>query len=112
MSGRARVPRTADRLGFTIGSTAHPLVHSRAAGAALRASAEEFLTVVAHSRVFFLTRAPASVPVARRRVRARIVSWGVRLDEDSRLALDTVSTELVTNAVQHSDRPMLTVAST
>ncbi|MER6399325.1 ATP-binding protein [Kitasatospora sp. NPDC001603] len=110
MSGRARAPEAADRLGFTIGGTAHPLVHSRVAGAALQASAEGFLTVVVHSHVFFLTRDPVSVPVARRRVRARIVSWGVRLDEDSRLALDTVTSELVTNAVRHTQRPMLTVA--
>ncbi|MER7703918.1 ATP-binding protein [Kitasatospora sp. NPDC097605] len=63
-----------------------------------------------HSHVFFLARDPVSVPIARRRVRARVVDWGVRLDEDSRLALDTVTSELVANAVQHSCRPMLTVA--
>ncbi|WP_411292871.1 ATP-binding protein [Streptomyces sp. CBMA123] len=43
-------------------------------------------------------------------MRTRITNWGVLLDEDTRLALDTVISELVTNAVQHSDRPMLTVA--
>ncbi|MFJ2579818.1 ATP-binding protein [Kitasatospora aureofaciens] len=80
------------------------------AGAALQASAEGFLTMVVHSHVFFLTRDPVSVPIARRAVRTRIVNWGVLLDKDSRLALDTVTSELVTNAVQHSDRPMLTVA--
>ncbi|WBP91782.1 ATP-binding protein [Kitasatospora cathayae] len=63
-----------------------------------------------HSHVFFLTRDPLSVPVARRRVRTRIASWGVLLDEDARLALDTVTSERVTNAVQHSDRSMFTVA--
>ncbi|MFG2916307.1 ATP-binding protein [Kitasatospora sp. NPDC048298] len=66
--------------------------------------------MVVHSHVFFLTREPFSVPVARRRVRARIVGWGVLLDEDARLALDTVTSELVANAVQHSDQPILTVA--
>ncbi|MFD9595601.1 ATP-binding protein [Kitasatospora sp. NPDC059973] len=66
--------------------------------------------MVVHSHVFFLTRDPRSVPVARHRVRTHIVSWGVLLDEDARLALDTVTSELVTNAVQHSDRPMVTVA--
>ncbi|MFE4971275.1 ATP-binding protein [Kitasatospora sp. NPDC056651] len=66
--------------------------------------------MVVHSHVFFLTRDPVSVPVARRRVRTRVVGWGVLLDEDTRLALDTVTSELVTNAVRHSDRPMLTVA--
>ncbi|MFD8085217.1 ATP-binding protein [Kitasatospora sp. NPDC059722] len=80
------------------------------AGAALQASAEGFLTVVVHSHVFFLTRDPVSVPAARRRVRTRIVGWGVLLDEDSRLALDTVTSELVTNAVRHTQKPMLTVA--
>ncbi|MFD7827967.1 ATP-binding protein [Kitasatospora sp. NPDC059803] len=66
--------------------------------------------MVVHSHVFFLTRDPVSVPVARRKVRSRVASWGVLLDEDTRLALDTVTSELVTNAVRHSDRPMLTVA--
>ncbi|WP_371515748.1 ATP-binding protein [Kitasatospora sp. NBC_01300] len=66
--------------------------------------------MVVHSHVFFLTRDPVSVPVARRKVRSRVASWGVLLDEDSRLALNTVTSELVTNAVRHSDRPMLTVA--
>ncbi|MFJ3216722.1 ATP-binding protein [Kitasatospora sp. NPDC086801] len=80
------------------------------AGAALQASAEGFLTVVVHSHVFFLTRDPVSVPIARRRVRTRIVSWGVLLDEDTRLALDTVTSELVANAVRHTQAPMLTVA--
>ncbi|MFD7584553.1 ATP-binding protein [Kitasatospora sp. NPDC059811] len=43
-------------------------------------------------------------------MRSRVASWGVLLDEDTRFALDTVTSELVTNAVRHSDRPMLTVA--
>ncbi|MET8630607.1 ATP-binding protein [Kitasatospora sp. NPDC004669] len=80
------------------------------AGAALQASAEGFLTVVVHSHVFFLTRDPVSVPIARRRVRTCVVGWGPLLDADTRLALDTVTTELVTNAVRHTQRPMLTVA--
>ncbi|GAA2802937.1 hypothetical protein GCM10010505_31980 [Kitasatospora aburaviensis] len=50
------------------------------------------------------------MPIARRQVGARIVSWGVLLDGDSRLALETVTSELVTNAVRHSDQSMLTVA--
>ncbi|MFI8459150.1 ATP-binding protein [Kitasatospora sp. NPDC085464] len=43
-------------------------------------------------------------------MRTRIVSWGVLLDKDARLALDTVTSELVTNAVRHTHKPTLTVA--
>ncbi|MGA5816658.1 ATP-binding protein [Kitasatospora sp. NPDC094028] len=66
--------------------------------------------MVVHSHVFLLTGSPVSVPVARRQVRALIVDWGVLLDDGSRLALDMVTSELVTNAVRHSDQPVLTVA--
>ncbi|MEU3566993.1 ATP-binding protein [Kitasatospora sp. NPDC036755] len=62
------------------------------------------------SSSFFLVRDPAATPAARRRVRALVVGWGVQLDEDTRLALDTVTSELVTNAVRHTQAPMLTVA--
>ncbi|MFJ9952855.1 phytanoyl-CoA dioxygenase family protein [Kitasatospora sp. NPDC091207] len=78
------------------------------AGAA-PSNAEGFLTVAVHTAAFIFTRDPVSVPRARRRVRTRVVSWGIRLDQDSQLALDTITAELVTNAVRHSQHPLLTV---
>ncbi|MGE7434183.1 ATP-binding protein [Kitasatospora sp. NPDC001175] len=62
-----------------------------------------------HSRAFFLVRDPANAAKGRRRIRALIVGWGIRLDEETRNSLDVVSSELITNAIRHSDGPMLTV---
>ena len=61
------------------------------------------------SRMFFLVRAPFSVPVSRRRIRALIDEWALRLDEDSDIALATVVSELVANAVLHGDGVVITV---
>ncbi|WP_331744433.1 ATP-binding protein [Kitasatospora sp. NBC_01300] len=58
---------------------------------------------------FFLVRDPVSVPMSRQRLGRLIKQWGVRTDNDSRLALDTVISELVTNAVRHTSGAMLTV---
>ncbi|MGV9270551.1 ATP-binding protein [Kitasatospora sp. NPDC003701] len=61
------------------------------------------------SSSFFLVHDPASVPVSRQRLDRLIRQWEVRTDNDSRLALDTVISELVTNAVRHTTGTMLTV---
>ncbi|MGC0312864.1 ATP-binding protein [Kitasatospora acidiphila] len=61
------------------------------------------------SSSFFLVRDPVSVPISRQRLGRLIKQWGVRTDNDSRLALDTVISELVTNAVRHTTGAMLTV---
>ncbi|MFF7635622.1 ATP-binding protein [Kitasatospora sp. NPDC008050] len=66
--------------------------------------------MVVHSYAFFLIRDPASVPKARRRIRATVADWGIRLDDATGDALDLVTSELVTNAVRHTTGPMLTVA--
>ncbi|MFB8199548.1 ATP-binding protein [Kitasatospora purpeofusca] len=61
------------------------------------------------SSSFFLVRDPASVPVSRQRLGGLIKQWGVRTDNDSSLAMNTVISELVTNAVRHTTGAMLTV---
>lgn len=63
----------------------------------------------AHTTSFSMIRDPASVPAARRRVNELTTDWGLRLDEESTLALTTVVSEMVTNALQHSDGPEFTV---
>ncbi|GAA2259046.1 hypothetical protein GCM10010430_48860 [Kitasatospora cystarginea] len=62
-----------------------------------------------HSRSFFLVRDPANAAPGRRRIRTLIVGWGIRLDDDTRTSLDVVSSELITNAIRHSDSVTLTV---
>lgn len=56
----------------------------------------------AHSSNFSMVSDPSSVPAARRRIEELTTEWGLRLDEDSTLALVTVVSEMVTNALQHS----------
>ena len=65
---------------------------------------------MAVSSSFHLVRDPSRVRSARRRVRTLVAGWGIRLDEDTRTALDVITSELVTNAVRHSKGTMLTVA--
>ncbi|MGF1426522.1 ATP-binding protein [Kitasatospora sp. LaBMicrA B282] len=60
------------------------------------------------SSSFFLIRDPVSVPASRERLGRLIRKWEVRTD-DSRLALDTVISELVTNAVRHTTGAMITI---
>ncbi|MEU0687076.1 ATP-binding protein [Streptomyces uncialis] len=60
-------------------------------------------------RSFFLVRDPSSVPLSRRRLRDLITQWGLHLDEDSEIALLTVTSELVANGVLHGTEAMLTV---
>ncbi|WP_344551088.1 ATP-binding protein [Kitasatospora saccharophila] len=55
-------------------------------------------------------RDPSQVRPARRRVRTLAVGWGIRLEEDTRTALDVITSELVTHAVRHSKGAMLTAA--
>ncbi|MEV0535493.1 ATP-binding protein [Kitasatospora sp. NPDC050463] len=61
------------------------------------------------SSSFLLIRDPVSVPVSRQRLGRLLKQWGVRTDADSRMALETVISELVTNAVRHTTGAMLTV---
>ncbi|WP_327217906.1 ATP-binding protein [Streptomyces cyaneofuscatus] len=61
------------------------------------------------SQSFFLVRAPTSVPISRRRLRELISTWRVRQDDDSAMAMATVVSELVTNAVSHGAGDLLKV---
>ncbi|MFF7634669.1 ATP-binding protein [Kitasatospora sp. NPDC008050] len=65
--------------------------------------------MVVHSSAFLVLRDPASVPRARSQVRTQVAGWGVRLDDEAQFALDTVTSELVTNAVRHTAEAMLTI---
>ncbi|WP_327290130.1 ATP-binding protein [Streptomyces sp. NBC_01198] len=56
----------------------------------------------AYNTRFSMNSDPASVPAARRRVDELTTGWGLSLDEDSTIALKTVVSEMVTNALQHS----------
>lgn len=62
-----------------------------------------------NSQSFFLVRAPTSVAIGRRRVSDLINAWCVTLDDDSNMAMTTVVSELVTNAVSHGTGTMLEV---
>jgi anti-sigma regulatory factor (Ser/Thr protein kinase) len=61
------------------------------------------------SSSFFLVRDPVAVPKSRRRLGQLIEQWGIRTDDGGRLALNTVVSELVTNAVRHTTGAMITV---
>lgn len=54
-----------------------------------------------NSQSFFLVRAPTSVAISPRRLRELISTCHVRQDDDSDMAMTTVVSELVTNAVSH-----------
>ncbi|MFJ8841287.1 ATP-binding protein [Streptomyces cyaneofuscatus] len=62
-----------------------------------------------NSQSFFLKRAPTSVAISRRRLRDLISTWRVWQDDDSDMAMATVVSELVTNAVSHGAGDMLKV---
>ncbi|TQF02158.1 ATP-binding protein [Kitasatospora acidiphila] len=62
-----------------------------------------------HSNRFLLLRAPFAVPTGRARVSRLLRLWRVRTDEDSRLAVETVASELLTNAVEHGAGLLITV---
>ncbi|MFJ5922196.1 ATP-binding protein [Kitasatospora sp. NPDC092948] len=63
-----------------------------------------------HRRWFSLPREPATVAAGRRRVRALITAWGgAPLDEDTRLTVDLVTSELLGNAVRHATGRAVTV---
>ncbi|MFQ6849505.1 ATP-binding protein [Streptomyces sp. 35M1] len=61
------------------------------------------------SQSFFLVRAPTSAAISRRRLVELVSSWRLPEDEDSRMAMTTVVSELVTNAVSHGAGDMLSV---
>ncbi|MBD0674997.1 ATP-binding protein [Streptomyces sp. CBMA156] len=58
---------------------------------------------------FPIAREPASVPFTRNKVAELLARWHVRLDSDSTTAVTVVASELVTNAVCHTDSAALTV---
>ncbi|RKE19694.1 ATP-binding protein [Streptomyces sp. TLI_171] len=62
-----------------------------------------------HRRWFSLPREAATVAAGRRRVRELLAAWGTPLDEDTRLALDLITSELLGNAVRHAEGPVVTV---
>ncbi|RAJ35347.1 histidine kinase-like protein [Kitasatospora sp. SolWspMP-SS2h] len=62
-----------------------------------------------HRRWFSLPREPATVAAGRRRVRDLLTTWNTPLDEDTRLTLDLVTSELLGNAVRHATGPAVTV---
>jgi hypothetical protein len=53
------------------------------------------------SQSFFLVRAPTSAAISRRRLVELVSTWRLPEDEDSHMAMTTVVSELVTNAVSH-----------
>ncbi|MGW1291672.1 ATP-binding protein [Streptomyces sp. NPDC002533] len=61
------------------------------------------------SQSFLLVRAPTSAAISRRRLVELVDTWRLPEDEDSRLAMTTVVSELVTNAVSHGAGDMLSV---
>jgi two-component sensor histidine kinase len=63
----------------------------------------------AYSNRFSMNSDPASVPAARRRIDELTTSWGLRMNEDSRIALRTVVSEMVTNALQHGSGQEFTI---
>ncbi|MET8058002.1 ATP-binding protein [Streptomyces microflavus] len=62
-----------------------------------------------NSQSFFLVRAPTSVVISRRRLHDLLSMWRIRQDDDSDMAMATVVSELVTNAVSHGAGDMLKV---
>ncbi|QXQ96503.1 ATP-binding protein [Streptomyces sp. WY228] len=58
---------------------------------------------------FYLVRADTSAAISRRRLLALVSAWHLPKDEDSHLAMTTVVSELVTNAVSHGAGDLLTV---
>ncbi|MER6695684.1 ATP-binding protein [Streptomyces fimicarius] len=54
-------------------------------------------------------RADTSAAISRRRLLALVSAWHLPKDEDSHLAMTTVVSELVTNAVSHGAGDLLTV---
>ncbi|WP_103530197.1 ATP-binding protein [Streptomyces sp. SM11] len=61
------------------------------------------------SQSFFLVRAPTSAAISRRRLIDLASAWRLPKDEDSHMAMTTVVSELVTNAVSHGAGDMLRV---
>ncbi|MFB6652803.1 ATP-binding protein [Streptomyces microflavus] len=61
------------------------------------------------SQSFFLVRAPTSVVISRRRLHDLLSMWRIRQDDDSDMAMATVVSELVTNAISHGAGDMLKV---
>ncbi|MFD4021935.1 ATP-binding protein [Streptomyces sp. NPDC058576] len=61
------------------------------------------------SESFLLVRAPASAAISRRRLVELVSRWRLPEDEDSHMAMTTVVSELVTNAVSHGAGDMLNV---
>ncbi|WDG31730.1 ATP-binding protein [Streptomyces sp. CA-278952] len=61
------------------------------------------------SQSFFLVRARASAAISRRRLVELVSTWRLPEDEDSHMAMTTVVSELVTNAVSHGTGDMLSV---
>ncbi|QYA93791.1 ATP-binding protein [Streptomyces anulatus] len=61
------------------------------------------------SQSFLLVRAPTSAAISRRRLVELVSTWRLPEDEDSHMAMTTVVSELVTNAVSHGVGDMLSV---
>lgn len=61
------------------------------------------------SQSFSLVRAPASAAISRRRLVELVSTWRLPEDEDSHMAMTTVLSELVANAVSHGAGDMLSV---
>ncbi|MDJ1133938.1 ATP-binding protein [Streptomyces iconiensis] len=61
---------------------------------------------------FPLAARSAQVPVARHRVIARVTSWGEQVGESTRDGLEPAVSELVTNAIRHTDSALVRVRVT
>ena len=63
----------------------------------------------AHQTRFLIPRRPRLVAIVRNRVAAQVRAWGTALDQDTADTLDLLVSELVTNAVQHTEGLLITV---
>lgn len=61
---------------------------------------------------FPLVARPAMVPVARHRVVAQTHAWGEAISAEARDGLELVVSELVTNAIRHTDAVLISVCVT
>ncbi|WP_052434176.1 ATP-binding protein [Streptacidiphilus melanogenes] len=62
------------------------------------------------ARMWSVTSAPETVPMMRRRIQNKLASWEIDLDGDLDYGVRLVVSELVTNAILHSETPVLSVS--
>jgi serine/threonine-protein kinase RsbW len=65
-----------------------------------------------HSLFFPLVARPAIVPVVRHRVTAQVASWSESIGAEARDGLELAVSELLTNAIRHTDAILVSVRVT